>query len=69
MSDREIESALPSLMYGDPAETLDRIRELNDRVERKAKRKAALDRKHKSMRIQASVRKVMRDGGDKHGKR
>ena len=61
----KIENALPSLMYGDPAETLDQIRSLHA----KAKRKAALDRKHKSMRIQASVRKVMRDGGDKHGKR
>lgn len=65
MSEREIESALPSMMYGDPAECLDKIRQA--RV--KAKRKAELERKHKSMRIQASVRKVMRDGGDKHGKR
>lgn len=69
MSEREIGRALPSILYGDPAETLDRIREMNDRAERKAKRKAALERKHKSMRIQASVRKAMRDGGDKHGKR
>jgi hypothetical protein len=61
----KIENALPSMMYGDPAECLDQIRHLRT----KAKRKAELDRKHKSMRIQASVRKVMRDGGDKHGKR
>jgi len=61
----KIENALPSIMYGDPAECVDRIRQMTA----KAKRKAALDRKHKSMRIQASVRKVMRDGGDKHGKR
>ena len=61
----KIENALPSIMYGDPAECVDRIRQMTA----KAKRKAALDRKHKSMRIQASARKVMRDGGDKHGKR
>jgi hypothetical protein len=61
----EIENALPSLMYGDPAEILDQVRQLRA----KAKRKAAIERKHKSMRIQAMVRKAMRDGGDKHGKR
>jgi hypothetical protein len=61
----EIEHALPSMFYGDPAEFLDELRQLRA----KAKRKAELERKHKSMRIQASVRKVMRDGGDKHGKR
>lgn len=61
----KIENALPSMMYGDPAECVDRIRQMTA----KAKRKAELERKHKSMRIQASVRKVMRDGGDKHGKR
>jgi hypothetical protein len=61
----KIENALPSMMYGDPAECVDRIRQMTA----KAKRKAALDRKHKSMRIQASVRNVMKNGGDKHGKR
>ncbi|MFA5824799.1 MAG: hypothetical protein WC825_02370 [Gallionellaceae bacterium] len=61
----EIENALPSMMYGDPAECVDKIRQ--ERA--KAKRKADRERRHKSMRIQASVRKVMRDGGDKHGKR
>lgn len=65
MSEREIGRALPSIMYGDPAETLDQIRALHA----KAKRKAAIERKHKSARIQALVRKAMRDGGGNHGKR
>jgi hypothetical protein len=60
MSERVIENALPSLMYRDPSESLDEIRQ----IRAKDKRKAELERKHKSMRIQASVRQVMRDGGD-----
>lgn len=65
MKPGETGRALPALMYRDPAESLDEIR----RAAQKEKRKAELERKHKSMRIQAAVRKVMRDGGDKHGKR
>jgi hypothetical protein len=61
----EIEHALQAFMYDDPAEILDRVRQLRA----KDKRKKDIERKHKSMRIQAMVRKAMRDGGDKHGKR
>lgn len=60
----EIEYALPSLYYRDPAESLDGIRQMRA----KAKRKAERDRKHKSMRIQAMVREAKRNGGNKHGR-
>lgn len=58
-------SVLPRRFYGDPAECVDEMRRLND----KAKRDAAQLRKNKSLRIQALVRGVMKNGGDKHGKR
>ena len=52
MSERDTGNALPSICYGDPAETLDEIRHLRDIEKRKAER----ERRHKSLRIQASVR-------------
>lgn len=61
MSERDTGNALPSICYGDPAETLDEIRHLRDIEKRKAER----ERRHKSLRIQASVRNVMKNGGDK----
>jgi hypothetical protein len=65
MSERNTGNALPSICYGDPAEFLDELRLMRAKAERKAK----LDRKHKSMRIQASVRNVMKNGGDKRGRK
>lgn len=60
----EIEYALPSLYYGDPAECLDEIRLRRAKEKRKAER----ERKHKSLRIQANVRKAIKNGGGNHGK-
>lgn len=53
--EKEKMSALPSFMYGDPANCLDKLRGMRA----SAKRKAMRDRQHKSLRIQASVKKAM----------
>lgn len=58
-------SALPAEFYRDPAESVDRLRELRAA----AKRAADRERKHKGRRIRALVKEVMRNGGDQHGKK
>jgi hypothetical protein len=65
MSERDESGALPSMFYRDPAEAVDEIRKLRDI----AKKQAARLRRNKSLRIQAMVKQVMKNGGDKHGKR
>lgn len=53
--EKEKVNVLPSRFYGDPADCVDELRRLGDF----AKRQALRERRHKSMRIQASVRKAM----------
>ncbi|PIP02757.1 MAG: hypothetical protein COX55_03570 [Zetaproteobacteria bacterium CG23_combo_of_CG06-09_8_20_14_all_54_7] len=60
----DIENALPALMYRDPSESLDEIRRQREVIKRKAER----ERKHKSRRIQALVRHVVKNGGVNHDK-
>lgn len=58
-------SALPAFFYGDPVDCVDEIR----RIKAAAKKQAERDRLHKGRRIKALVNQVMKNGGDKHGKR
>lgn len=57
--------ALPIGFYGDPAECVDLTRTLRAQ----AKRAADRERQHKSRRIRALVKEVMKNGGGRHGKR
>lgn len=57
-------SALPKRFYGDPSECVDEMRRMTER----AKRDAAQMRRNKSLRIQALVRVVMKNGGGKKSK-
>lgn len=58
-------SVLPAEFYRDPAESVDRLRQLRAAAQRTADR----ERQHKGRRIRALVKEVMRNGGDKHGKK
>ena len=53
--EKEKINVLPSRFYGDPANCVDEIRKLGEF----AKRQAIRDRRHKSLRIRASVKKAM----------
>ena len=61
----EAERTLPSKFWGDPSECVDELR----RLRIIAKRQAYLDMIHKGRRIKALVSAVIKNGGDKHGKR
>jgi hypothetical protein len=54
-------NVLPRRFWGDPADCVDELRRLSEF----AKRQALRDRRHKSLRIQASVKKAMK--GEHHG--
>ena len=60
----EIEYALPSHFYRDPAESV----EVLSKIRKAAKRTADRERKNKSMRIQALVKQAMKNGGGNHGR-
>lgn len=60
----DIEYALPSCFYRDPAESVEVI----NKIRKAAKRTADRERKNKSMRIQALVKQVMKSGGGNHGR-
>jgi hypothetical protein len=55
VDEKEKINVLPSRFYGDPADCVDEMRKLSEF----AKKQAIRDRRYKSMRIQASVKKAI----------
>lgn len=57
-------TALPAWLYGNPLDIIDSQRVCAERQRKEAARKAEIHRKHKSRRIKAVTRKVIKEGGN-----